>query len=258
MRGLFIKKRHKIVYWHGYCKIINMNENSIMSAYIKDMSRFPLLNRNEEQDLAVRAKAGDKAARAQLINSNLRFVVKVAKQYQGMGLDLMDLISEGNIGLIMAADRFDVAQGNRFISYAVWWIKAMIRKALTDKASAIRLPAGHDRDDIEVLSLDAPCAQSDDNGSLLDTVLPTSEKEIADVVADAIDDSVTQAVNRELLSLPAKEAHVLRLRYGLCGQWLSLKEVGDKMHLTKEGVRQIEKRAFARLRQQSGLEAYVA
>lgn len=229
-----------------------------MSAYIEDMSRYPLLSREDEAEIAVKARAGDRAARDRLVASNLRFVVKIAKQYQGMGLELSDLISEGNIGLIMAADRFDASKGNRFISYAVWWIKAMIRKALTERRDDIGMGALCDRG--QVVSLDAVREQNEVPTELIGNeagVSCTSEAD-SDVTMNAIDEGVTKAVQEELGRLSAKEAHVIKLRYGLTGKWMSLKEVGDMMHLTKEGVRQIEKRAFARLRCQKALEAWVA
>lgn len=218
----------------------SMRNSSILSSYIKDMSNFPLLTHEEEVSLAQKAKSGDKAARAKIINSNLRFVVKVAKQYRGMGLELEDLISYGNVGLVMAVDRFDPGKGNHFISYAVWWIKAMIKKALSDRVREIdgqvSLP------DDEVLDgFDTP-QQSSRRGGF------------------DIDSQMKEAVTGVVRALPPKEAHVIKLRYGLGSRdsGLSLSEVGNKMHLSKEGVRQIEKRAFERLRNQSDLEAWVA
>lgn len=214
-----------------------MKNNSIISSYIKDMSRFPLLTHDEETELAIKAHAGDRMAREKIINSNLRFVVKVAKQYQGMGLSLEDLISEGNVGLLMAIDRFDPSKGNHFISYAVWWIKAMIRKALSChtqvSSNQVSLP---DEEVLNEIPQPVPLAQNHIEGQM------------------------KEAVNYVVSSLPPKEAHVIKLRYGLgaASEALSLSEVGCKMHLSKEGVRQIERRAFAHLRDNEGLGAWVA
>lgn len=214
-----------------------MKNNSIISSYMKDLSRFPLLTHEEEADLAKKAQAGDMAAREKIINSNLRFVVRVAKQYQGMGLGLEDLISEGNVGLLMAIDRFDPSKGNHFISYAVWWIKAMIRKALSCQTQAatsqVTLPDEETLDEI-----------------------PQPKT----LLQNHIESAMQEAVNGVLSTLPPKEAHVIKLRYGLgsSNEALSLSEVGCKMHLSKEGVRQIEKRAFDHLRGKDGLEAWVA
>lgn len=232
-----------------------MEHNDIISVYIKDMARYPILTREEEAELAKKAKAGDKEARARVVNSSLRFVMKVAKQYRGMGLPLEDLVSEGNVGLLMAIDRFDANKGNRFISYAVWWIKAMIRKALSDlnreNAIQVSLPDdevleddGHGNNDSESMGSNAKAALIGE----------------ASVTDDAIEEGVKNAVASELRLLPAKEAHVIKLRYGLnnASQWMSLKEVGEKMHMSKEAIRLIEKRAFERLRSKNSLKAWVA
>ena len=116
------------------------NDENILSMYLKDINKVSLLSREEEIDLALKAKAGDKAAKDKIVSANLRFVVNVAKKYQNHGLDLPDLISEGNIGLLTAIERFDVSKGYHFISYAVWWIRQAILKAICEKSRAIRLP----------------------------------------------------------------------------------------------------------------------
>src|SRR5574344_1508279 len=115
-------------------------DEHILTMYLKDINKIPLLSREEETELALKAKHGDKAAKDKIVNANLRFVVNVAKKYQNHGLDLPDLISEGNIGLLTAIDRFDVDKGYHFISYAVWWIRQSILKAICEKSRAIRLP----------------------------------------------------------------------------------------------------------------------
>ena len=116
------------------------NDENILAIYLKDINRIPLLSHEEEAQLAIKAKQGDKADKNKIVNANLRFVVNVAKKYQKHGLDLTDLISEGNIGLLIAIDKFDVTKGYHFISYAVWWIRQSILKAICEKSRSIRLP----------------------------------------------------------------------------------------------------------------------
>ncbi|MBQ4330872.1 MAG: RNA polymerase sigma factor RpoD/SigA, partial [Spirochaetaceae bacterium] len=116
------------------------SDDNILSMYLKDINKIPLLSREEEVELATRAAQGDKIAKDKIVQANLRFVVNVAKKYQNHGIDLLDLISEGNIGLMTAIDRFDVTKGYHFISYAVWWIRQSILKAICEKSRMIRLP----------------------------------------------------------------------------------------------------------------------
>ena len=116
------------------------NDEEILGMYLKEISKIPLLDHDEETALAEKARMGDKASRDKIVNSNLRFVINVAKKYQNHGLDLVDLISEGNIGLLTAIDKFDSSKGYHFISYAVWWIRQSILKAICEKGRAIRLP----------------------------------------------------------------------------------------------------------------------
>ena len=116
----------------------NYDEN--LGIYLKEINKIPLLNHEEETELAIKAKNGDKAAKDKIVNANLRFVINVAKKYQNRGLELGDLISEGNIGLLTAIEKFDVTKGYHFISYAVWWIRQTILKAICEKGRAIRIP----------------------------------------------------------------------------------------------------------------------
>ena len=115
-------------------------DENILAMYLKEINKVPMISHEEEVELAQKAQAGDKAAKDKLVNANLRFVVNVAKKYQNHGLDLTDLISEGNLGLLTAVDKFDVTKGYHFISYAVWWIRQSILKAICEKSRAIRLP----------------------------------------------------------------------------------------------------------------------
>ena len=116
------------------------HEENVLAMYLKDINKIPMISHEEEIELAKKAQAGDAVAKNKLVNSNLRFVVNVAKKYQNHGLDLTDLISEGNIGLLTAVEKFDVSKGYHFISYAVWWIRQSILKAICEKSRAIRLP----------------------------------------------------------------------------------------------------------------------
>ena len=116
------------------------NDESVLNMYLKEINKIPLLSREEENELALAAAKGDASAKEKIVRANLRFVVNVAKKYQNHGIDLVDLISEGNIGLLTAVERFDVSKGYHFISYAVWWIRQAVLKAICEKSRAIRLP----------------------------------------------------------------------------------------------------------------------
>ncbi len=275
------------------------NNDEVLGLYLKDINRLPLLTREEEVELATRAAKGDNLAKQKIVNANLRFVVSVAKKYQNQGLDLVDLISEGNIGLMTAIEKFDVSKGYHFISYAVWWIRQAILKAICEKSRPIRLPlnranelvqiektrkqiAGHKTDEeeikeiAEVLHMSAEHVRDILNIAKdmvsLDSTAGTSEvTSFADFIEDeqydspeeyAISVTMKDDIESVLETLPAKEADVLRYRFGLNdGKSMSLKEVGDVFNLTKERIRQIEKKAIRHLQQPSRmerLEAYVA
>ncbi|MBN2811261.1 RNA polymerase sigma factor RpoD/SigA [Treponema zuelzerae] len=275
-------------------------DDNILSTYLKDINSIPLLTREQEYEYAMKAVAGDKEAKDKLVKANLRFVVNVAKKYQNQGLPLMDLISEGNIGLMNAVERFDATKGYHFISYAVWWIRQAILKAVCEKSRMIRLPlnranelvqidkarkvlenarteeseiaeiAGllnmtdeHVRDIVNIsrdmISLDAPVFSDRDSSSLGDFL----EDEIYEQPEQlAIDNSLRSDIDAVLETLTEKEAEVIRFRFGLNGyKPMSLKEIGDLFNLTKERIRQIEKKAIRRLQHPSRmgrLEAYVA
>ncbi|AEE16230.1 sigma-70 family RNA polymerase sigma factor [Treponema brennaborense] len=277
------------------------SDDNVLALYLKEINKIPLLSREEETDLAVKAAAGDKAAKDRIVNANLRFVVNVAKKYQNHGLDLVDLISEGNIGLMTAIERFDVSKGYHFISYAVWWIRQSILKAICEKSRMIRLPlnranelvqieharklvaqdkteeeeitevadmlnmdVSHVREMLNIsrdmISLDASIRSSDQDSASIGEFLEDSRYEDpADTVLNA---SMQDDIDGVLGTLTDKEADVLRYRFGLNGnKSMSLKEVGDKFNLTKERIRQIEKKAIKRLQHPARtvrLEAYVA
>ncbi|MBQ7508255.1 MAG: sigma-70 family RNA polymerase sigma factor, partial [Spirochaetales bacterium] len=130
---------------------INRTEHDSLSMYLREIEKIPLLGRDEEFDLAMKAKNGDSLARERLVNANLRFVVSIAKQYQNRGLPLSDLISEGNIGLLTAIDKFEPEKGYHFISYAVWWIRQAVLKAIGEKARMIRLPMNRAADLTQIM-----------------------------------------------------------------------------------------------------------
>ena len=264
------------------------NDNEVLSIYLAEINRIPLISHEEEYELALRAKSGDRAAREKLLNANLRFVVSVAKKFRGQGLPLSDLINEGNIGLITALDKFEPEKGYHFISYAVWWIRQAIMKAISEKGRTVRLPLNranelmqiqkamktiiHDKetadpsiDEIaeatgldsalvsdllsisqDVVSIDSPVRRGEEG----DTALGEFIEDESDGPEKQVMDSALRAEVRSLLStLSDKERDIIELRYGLSGEKpMSLKEIGERYSLTKERIRQIEKRALEKLR----------
>ncbi|MGI5173715.1 RNA polymerase sigma factor RpoD/SigA [Treponema sp. OMZ 840] len=277
------------------------NHDNVLALYLKDINKIPLLTREEENALAVKAAQGDEAAKHKIVNANLRFVVNVAKKYQNRGLDLTDLISEGNIGLLTAIERFDVTKGYHFISYAVWWIRQAILKAICEKSRPIRLPLNranelvqiekarkilggnkseeeeiaevadmlnmdstHVREIIHIsrdmISLDSAVRPADQDSASIGEFLEDTQYENPEQTA--INITMKEDINNVLDTLTPKEADVLRYRFGLNGSSsMSLKEVGDVFNLTKERIRQIEKKALRRLQhpqRMDRLAAYVA
>jgi RNA polymerase primary sigma factor len=275
------------------------DDENILSLYLKEINRIPLLTRSEEEQTATLAALGDKTAKNRLIKANLRFVVNVAKKYQNQGLPLADLISEGNIGLINAIERFDVSKGYHFISYAVWWIRQAILKAICEKSRMIRLPlnranelvqiekvrkelGGAGRGDSEIveiarqldmdedhvadlinisrdlISLDTPIYDEKDSSLLSDFVEDRGYKAPHEVV---VDKALREEINSVLDTLSQKEADIIQYRFGLNGRRpMSLKEIGSRYKLTKERIRQIEKKALKRLQhpsRSSPLRAYL-
>ena len=275
------------------------SDNEVLSTYLKAIDKIPLLTYEEEYDLALKAKNGDKKARERLINSNLRFVVSVAKKFRGQGIPLEDLINEGNIGLMTAVDKFEPEKGYHFISYAVWWVRQAILKALAEQSRPVRLPlnrsneliqivraknellkSGENSDpsaediaektglernlvkslmDItrEMISFDSPI-KGDEEGdsSYFDFVEDKSQTPEEDVVNHMMEKDV-----RSLLGvLGDKEMDIIEKRYGFNGREpMSLKAIGDEYNLTKERIRQIEKSALEKLRNNGdsvGLEYY--
>ena len=266
---------------------VSAKDLDVVRIHLNEIKKIPLLTNDEEIQLATRAAAGDKAARDKLLTSNMRFVIKIASQYLNKGLEYEDLISEGYLGLMKALDHFDVSKGYHFISYAVWWISQSIMKAIVDFGRPIRLPVNKDAELTEIkrachsvnphgkkseeeeleevalklgmtkhhiremlnisqemISLDSPIS-GDSDTALVDTVSAgTFTPEDA-----AIDASLKTEIDKAFVGLDKKSVEVLNMRYGLNGQGeRTLKEVGEKMNLSRERVRQIEKHAIAKIR----------
>ncbi len=263
------------------------NYDEVLGIYLKEINKIPLLNHDEETELAVKAKNGDKAARDKIVNANLRFVINVAKNYQNRGLDLCDLISEGNIGLLTAIEKFDVTKGYHFISYAVWWIRQTIMKAVCEKGRAIRLPMnrvnelvqiekarkivhgkGSEAEEIEAIAgmlgmerqhvremleinremISLDAQVENKNGDSGTVGDFVKDEKYSDVDEKVIAESLQKDLDSVLGTLKPAEEKVLRMRYGLDGSKpMSLAQVGEKCNLTKERIRQIEKTAIGRM-----------
>ena len=250
--------------------------NSFLS-YLRDVNRIPLLSKEEELETAKLAAKGNKAAAEKLVTSNLRFVIMVAKKYQGKGLPLQDMISEGNMGLLNAAKHFDAEKGYRFITYAVWWVRQAIIKAIHEKGRMIRLPSNKSRElaraesgldsnskELEliahdVLSLDEPLSRNDDTVTMKDFI----QDELGNSpIEHAANNILKEELEMILNTLEERSAEVLRCRYGLGGTApMTLSEVGDRYQLSRERIRQIENRAISQLESSSRehkLDSYIA
>jgi RNA polymerase primary sigma factor len=270
-------------------KSITNRESASLDKYLQEIGREELINAEEEVKLAQRIKQGDQAALERLTRANLRFVVSVAKQYQNQGLSLPDLINEGNLGLIKAAQRFDETRGFKFISYAVWWIRQSILQALAEQSRIVRLPLNQvgslnkinkafskleqefEREpSAEELAkiLDIPEDKVADtmkvsgrhvsmdaplvqgeDSSLLD-VLVNSDSPRAD--SSLLNESLQKEIERSLATLTERERDVIKLFFGIgMNHGLTLEEIGAKFDLTRERVRQIKEKAIRRLRHTS-------
>jgi RNA polymerase primary sigma factor len=265
------------------------HSDSSISWYLEQINKIPLLSREEEDMLARAARDGEEWAKNKLIKANLRFVVSIAKKYQTSGISLLDLINEGNMGIIKAAEKFDPDRGFHFISYAVWWIRQAIILAISQKASLIRLPLNRtadiqkiekvhkklenrlgreptpseiaedlDMDDEEInhlrnitqdyISLDSSYGDSEDTtilSMIVDSRIDSPDKKV-------LDESLREALNEVLDTLTESERQIIMMRFGLNGfEPMSLQQIGDKFNLSKERIRQIEKKAIRRLRHPS-------
>lgn len=269
-------------------KSITNRESASLDKYLQEIGKEELITVEEEVELAQRIKKGDQAALEKLTRANLRFVVSVAKQYQNQGLSLPDLINEGNLGLIKAAEKFDETRGFKFISYAVWWIRQSILQALAEQSRIVRLPLNqvgslnkinkafskfeqeHERKPSpEELaeSLDLPADKVADtlrvsgrhvsvdapfvdgeDNSLLD-VLVNNDSPSADRVL--IMESLAKEIHRALATLTERESDIISLFFGIGCQEMTLEEIGERFGLTRERVRQIKEKAIRRLRHTS-------
>lgn len=269
-------------------KSITNRESASLDKYLQEIGKEDLITVEEEVELAQRIRKGDQKALEKLTRANLRFVVSVAKQYQNQGLSLPDLINEGNLGLIKAAEKFDETRGFKFISYAVWWIRQSILQALAEQSRIVRLPLNQvgslnkinkafsrfeqeneRRPSPEELadSLDLPAEKVADtlrvsgrhisvdapfvegeDNSLLD-VLVNDDSPIAD--RTLINESLSTEVERALSTLTERERDIIKLFFGINTQEMTLEEIGEKFGLTRERVRQIKEKAIRRLRHSS-------
>jgi len=269
-------------------KSITNRESASLDKYLQEIGREPLVSVEEEVDLAQRIRQGDERALDKLVRANLRFVVSVSKQYQNQGLSLPDLINEGNLGLIKAAEKFDETRGFKFISYAVWWIRQSILQALAEQSRIVRLPLNQvgsfnkinkafsafeqkyeRKPSAEELAreLDMPEDKVADtlkvsgrstsidapfaegeDNSLLD-VLPNADSPVAD--RSLINESLSKEIDRALDTLTERESEIIKMFFGIGCQEMTLEEIGEQFGLTRERVRQIKEKAIRRLRQNS-------
>ena len=269
-------------------KSITNRESASLDKYLQEIGREDLITVEEEVELAQAIKKGDQQALEKLTRANLRFVVSVAKQYQNQGLSLPDLINEGNLGLIKAAEKFDETRGFKFISYAVWWIRQSILQALAEQSRIVRLPLNQvgslnkinkafqkfeqeneRKPSAEELAkeLDIPVEKVTDSlkvsgrhismdapfvegedNSLLD-VLVNDDAPVAD--KKLINESLQKEIDRALSTLTERESDIIKMFFGIGCQEMTLEEIGDKFQLTRERVRQIKEKAIRRLRQDS-------
>ena len=269
-------------------KSITNRESASLDKYLQEIGREELVTPEEEVELAQRIRKGDPVALEKLTRANLRFVVSVAKQYQNQGLSLPDLINEGNLGLIKAAEKFDETRGFKFISYAVWWIRQSILQALAEQSRIVRLPLNQvgslnkinkalskfeqeneRQPSNEELSemIDVPKDKISDtlrvsgrrvsvdapfvegeDNSLLD-VLPNDDSPMAD--RGLVNESLNTEIERALSTLTDREREIVKSFFGIGCQEMTLEEIGERFGLTRERVRQIKEKAIRRLKSPS-------
>ena len=270
-------------------KQVTNRETASLDKYLQEIGKVDLITADEEVELAQRIKAGDQVALEKLTKANLRFVVSVAKQYQNQGLTLPDLINEGNLGLIKAAQRFDETRGFKFISYAVWWIRQSILQALAEQSRIVRLPLNkigsinkinktfafleqaHERTpsaeeiakelDMTVEDVKQSLKNSGRHVSMDAPLIDGEDSNLYDVLRsgespnpdrELLHESLRTEIERALETLTPREADVIRLYFGLAGQHsMTLEEIGETFDLTRERVRQIKEKAIRRLKHTS-------
>ena len=216
-------------------------EDNVLNKYLDEINRESLLSEDEERELSARVLRGDSRALNRLVEANLRFVVSIARQYQGKGLSMEDLVSEGNIGLMKAASRYDATRGLRFVNYAVVHIRRQIEKALKAESSELRVES---RANGETRSVDAPLGAKS-NMSLL-SVLADSNAPMADARVYSL--AVERAVERALTSLNDRESQVVNAYFGIGQDSLTMAEIAHDMGMKRERVRQIRDRALRRMK----------
>jgi RNA polymerase sigma factor (sigma-70 family) len=259
---------------------------SVLSQYFAEIRDYPLLTREEEQDLARDIRAGSRAALEQLVKSNLSFVAKVASEYRNLGIPFEDLLNEGNLGLIEAAQRFNPDKNNKFISYAIWWIRKAILKALCEKAHVVRMPYSQIKRFKEIRNAERELSRTlgrapdreeisshlDRSVSKIDRVLQygvhelsldigvgqEQETPLAEVLADdrvqspedrLLDGETSEGLGQAYRELTEQQRAVIAYRYGVHGERpLTLQETGERIGLSRERVRQIENQAKERMR----------
>ena len=274
-------------------KQVTLRDSKAVTAYLNEVSKIPMITADEEAELALRIKDGDQKALDKLVRANLRFVVSVAKQYQGQGMNLTDLINEGNLGLVKAAKRFDETRGFKFISYAVWWIRQSIISAISNRGRMIRLPSNkigalkkiyrayshleqsHQRPPTATeianevdMSVDDVKLSMKNSGRHLSMDAPIKEGETTDRYALTIsEDSLkpNESLMQEALQtdmemvleeLPGRQSDLLKMYYGLRkSRAVSMGEIGAYFGITRERVRQIKDRAIRNLRKKSSTTA---
>jgi RNA polymerase primary sigma factor len=266
-------------------KSITNRESAALEKYLQEISKETMISAEEEVELAQRIKKGDQKALERLTKANLRFVVSVAKQYQNQGLSLPDMINEGNLGLLKAAERFDETRGFKFISYAVWWIRQSILQAISEQSRIVRLPLNQvgsvnkinreinrfeqlneRRPSVDEIAekIDLPQEKIDEamsiNGHHISVDAPFVEGEdnsLLDVMTNAeapmadkelVDESLKSEIQTALNSLNERERNVVEASYGINQPELTLEEIGSKFGLTRERVRQIKEKAIRKLR----------
>ena len=270
-------------------KQVTNRETASLDKYLQEIGKVELISAEEEVELAQRIKQGDKAALEKLTKANLRFVVSVSKQYQNQGLSLPDLINEGNLGLIKAAQRFDETRGFKFISYAVWWIRQSILQALAEQSRIVRLPLNKIGSINKINKAYAKLEQEferEPNAEEIAEVLEITEAEVKESMKNAgrhismdapliqdedntmydvlkseeaptpetelLYESLRKEIDRAISTLTPREADVVRLYFGLNGSHpMTLEEIGEKFDLTRERVRQIKEKAIRRLKHTS-------
>jgi RNA polymerase primary sigma factor len=270
-------------------KQVTNRETASLDKYLQEIGKVDLITADEEVELAQRIKAGDQLALEKLTKANLRFVVSVAKQYQNQGLTLPDLINEGNLGLIKAAQRFDETRGFKFISYAVWWIRQSILQALAEQSRIVRLPLNkigsinkinktfafleqsHERPpsaeeiakelDMTINDVKESMKNSGRHVSMDAPLVEGEDSNLYDVLRsgespnpdrELLKESLRTEIERALETLTPREADVIRLYFGLGDQHpMTLEEIGETFDLTRERVRQIKEKAIRRLKHTS-------